>query len=102
MAGETAEAIGSRLGVSSSTVYKMARKYALPKRPREPRVLLPDPSPEEIERLKAELKAQHIRERMNEDPTNTTSKVSKWRRQESAARPQRRVVLNDGGNHGWC
>jgi hypothetical protein len=45
---------------------------------------------------------KHIRERMNEDPTNTTSKVSKRRRQESAARPQRRVVLNDGGNHGWC
>jgi transposase len=80
MAGETAEAIGNRFGVSASTAYKMAARYKLPARPTRPCQVSRDPSPDEIERMKAELKAKHIAERMAEDVSNTQSKVSKWRR----------------------
>jgi hypothetical protein len=52
----------------------------LPKRPKvEKDRKTVDPSPEEIERMKAELYAQHIQKRIAEDVTNTQSKVSKWR-----------------------
>jgi transposase len=79
MAGETAEAIGNRFGVSASTAYKMAARYKLPARPKRPCQVSRDPSPDEIERMKAVLKERHIQERMREDVTNTQSKVSKWR-----------------------
>jgi transposase len=79
-AGETAEAIGKRFGVSASTVCHWAQKYNLPKRQRPQKNKPADPSPEEIERLKAVLKERHIQERIREDVTNTHSKVSKWRR----------------------
>lgn len=79
MAGETAEAIGNRFGVSGSTVYKWVEKYKLPDRKRTACKPVYDPSPEEIERMKAEIKARHIAERMKEDVSNTQSKVSKWR-----------------------
>jgi transposase len=78
-AGETAEAIGKRFGVSASTVCHWAQKYKLPKRQRPQKNKFADPSPEEIERLKAVLKERHIQERIREDVTNTHSKVSKWR-----------------------
>jgi hypothetical protein len=53
----------------------------LPKRPKvEKDRKTVDPSPDEIERLKAMLKERHIQERIREDVTNTQSKVSKWRR----------------------
>lgn len=79
MAGETAEAIGNRFGVSVSTVRKWVQKYKLPTRRHASSVPVYDPSPDEIERMKAELKARHIAERMAEDVSNTQSKVSKWR-----------------------
>jgi len=66
MAGETAEAIGNRFGVSGSTVYKWVQKYKLPDRKRTACEPVYDPSPEEIERMKAEIKARHIAERMAE------------------------------------
>jgi len=79
-AGETAEAIGKRFGVSASTVCNWAQKYKLPKRERPQKNKPADPTLEEIERLKAELKAKHIEERIAEDVTNTQNKVSNWRR----------------------
>lgn len=78
VAGETCEAIGKRFGVSVNTICKWAKKYGLPKRPR-PQPSVVDPTPEEIERLKAELKEKHLAERRAEAPCNTHSKVSKWR-----------------------
>jgi DNA-binding transcriptional regulator YiaG len=58
----------------------MAARYKLPARPKRPCQASRDPSPDEIERLKAELKAKHIADRMAEDVTTTQSKVSQWRR----------------------
>ena len=80
MAGETCEAIGKRFGVSDSTIHKWSQLYKLPKRQRPMAHREVDPTPEEIERLKAELKRKHIEARIAEDVASTHSKVSKWRR----------------------
>ena len=72
--------IADRAGVSIGTMYSYAQRMKLPKRPKvEKERSTVDPSPDEIERLKAVLKERHIQERMREDVTNTHSKVSKWR-----------------------
>jgi DNA-binding CsgD family transcriptional regulator len=74
--------IADRAGISIGTMYAYAKSMKLPKRPKVERKQRSavDPSPEEIERMKAELYAQHIQKRIAEDVTNTQSKVSKWRR----------------------
>ena len=80
VAGETLEAIGRRFGVCAATASKWAQKYKLPKREKPMKSRIVDPTPDEIERLKAELRERHIRERIAEDVTSTHSKVSQWRR----------------------
>lgn len=81
VAGRTLREIGVRFGVSDSTISQWAKKYHLPPRQRcKPDHATADPTPEEIERLKAELKEIHLAERRAEPPCNTDSKVSKWRR----------------------
>jgi DNA-binding CsgD family transcriptional regulator len=73
--------IADRAGISIGTMYAYAKSMKLPKRQKvEKDRKTVDPSPEEIERMKAELYAQHIQKRIAEDVTNTQSKVSKWRR----------------------
>lgn len=73
--------IADMAGISIGTMYAYAQRMKLPKRPKvEKERSTVDPSPDEIERLKAVLKERHIQERMREDVTNTQSKVSKWRR----------------------
>jgi DNA-binding CsgD family transcriptional regulator len=73
--------IADRAGISIGTMYAHAKSMKLPKRPKvEKDRKTVDPSPDEIERLKAMLKERHIQERIREDVTNTQSKVSKWRR----------------------
>jgi len=79
MAGESVEAISTRFDISVSTLRKWVQKYKLPTRRYSACEPAYDPSPEEIELMKAELKARHIAERMAEDVSNTQSKVSKWR-----------------------
>lgn len=80
-AGRTLQEIGVRFGVSDSTIYQWTQRYKLPKRPKPlPEHFPDDPTPDEIERLKAELKERHMQERRAEAPCNTHSKVSKWRR----------------------
>jgi len=77
---EPTQEIADRAGVSIGTMYSYAQRMKLPKRPKiEKERSTVDPSPDEIERLKAVLKQRHIQERMREDVTNTQSKVSKWR-----------------------
>jgi DNA-binding CsgD family transcriptional regulator len=72
--------IADRCGVSIGTMYSYAHRMKLPRRPKVAKESSKlDPSPDEIERMKAELKARHIAERMAEDVSNTQSKVSKWR-----------------------
>lgn len=80
MAGETSEAIGKRFGVSSSTILKWAQRYKLPRRERPMMHLEVNPTLQEIEVMKAELKRRHLEARIAEDACNTHSKVSKWRR----------------------
>jgi transposase-like protein len=72
--------IARELGVTAGQLTRLASRHGLGVRGRKHRAFsMTDPSPDEIERLKAELKAKHIQERMREDVTNTQSKVSKWR-----------------------
>jgi transposase len=66
VAGETCEAIGKRLGVSSSTVHVWAKRYKLPKRRKPMKHREIDPTPEHIEAMKAELKRRHIEARIAE------------------------------------
>lgn len=77
--GVPAPEIARQCGVSLGTLYAWSKRLKLPPRPRPERNVTADPSPDEIERLKAELKARHIAERVAEDASNTHSKVSKWR-----------------------
>ena len=64
--GETLEAIGRRFGVGMSTISRWSRQYKLPARPKPMKTRSVDPTPEEIERLKAELRARHIQDRIAE------------------------------------
>lgn len=82
MAGETCEAIGKRLGVSTSTAHKLAQRYKLPKRPKPMRTKTVDPTPEEIEIRKAECRAKHMAERQAETIVVTQHRVSYRRRRE--------------------
>lgn len=81
------EDIARRLGVSISTMYLLRKRHALP--PRTPRERegygsKPDPTPDEIERLKLELKEKHLAERMAETDDTVRSKVMRWGRGEYA------------------
>jgi transposase-like protein len=78
-AGETCEAIGKRFGVAASTVHSWARKYKLPRRERPMKHREVDPTLEEIERLKAELKRLHIESRIAEAVENSQAKARNWR-----------------------
>jgi DNA-binding CsgD family transcriptional regulator len=60
--------IADKCGVSTTTVYAYAKRLQLPRRPRASRPTI-DPSPAEIERLKAELKEKHYAERRAEKET---------------------------------
>ena len=50
-----------------STISRWSRQYKLPARPKPMKTRSVDPTPEEIERLKSELRAKHIKERIAED-----------------------------------
>ena len=78
VAGHTFEAMAKRFGVTVGTIYKWSKRYKLPKRAKPGTQPVADPTPDEIERMKAELKRRHMAERMAEAPCNTHSKVSKW------------------------
>lgn len=83
-AGETLQAIASRLGVSKATVKRFADKSGLPHRCHENQHQSPkDPTPEEIERLKVELRERHLEERRAE--TDFASRARDWRRRREIA-----------------
>lgn len=77
--GLTLIQIGAAIGCSASTAGMLVKQHGLPPREQLRKMPLDDPTPDEIERLKAELKARHMEERRAESPCNTHSKVSKWR-----------------------
>jgi DNA-binding CsgD family transcriptional regulator len=68
--------IADKCGVSTTTVYAYAKRLQLPKRPRASRPTV-DPTPAEIERLKAELREKHMAERRSE--TDETARIKAWR-----------------------
>jgi DNA-binding CsgD family transcriptional regulator len=68
--------IADKCGVSTTTVYAYAKRLQLPKRPRASRPTY-DPTPAEIERLKAELREKHMAERRSE--TDETARIKAWR-----------------------
>lgn len=75
------EEIAHRLGCSHAHLARAVKAHGLPARARRTRVVVPvDPTPDEIERLKAELKARHMAERRAEPDELTNTKVSQWRR----------------------
>lgn len=78
-AGASAEDIGRRFGVSTSTVYKWAAQYKLPARAKPQQAERGNPTPEQIAERAAECRAKHMAQRRAEDVSNTQSKVSKWR-----------------------
>ena len=57
--------MAAQCGVSTTTIYTYAKRLELPRRPRAERKSY-DPSPAEIERLKAELRERHFAERRAE------------------------------------
>jgi hypothetical protein len=68
--------IAHKCGVSTTTIYVYVKRLQLPKRPRASRPTV-DPTPAEIERLKAELKEKHLAERRSE--TDETARIKAWR-----------------------
>ena len=74
--GVRMQEIADRCGVSTTTIYVYVKRLQLPKRPRASRPTV-DPTPAEIERLKAELKEKHLAERRSE--TDETARIKAWR-----------------------
>lgn len=73
--GASYSEIAARLGCTESFVHKLKDRHKLPNRERRgarPRV---DPTPEELERLKAEVRARHMAKRRAETPDQTKSRV---------------------------
>jgi len=66
--GVRLQEIADKCGVSTTTIYAYAKRLQLPKRPRASRPTV-DPTPAEIERLKAELRERHLAERRAEKET---------------------------------
>jgi len=71
--------ISEMLRISPTHLTRLVARHKLPPRPRDKNQQTVDPTPDEIERAKAELKAKHMAERRAEPWCSTTSKVSKWR-----------------------
>ena len=61
--GDSCEAIAAYLGCSTSFVTKLARRHGLPRRQRPVREIFDsDPTLEDIERMKRELRERHMAE----------------------------------------
>lgn len=82
--GLTMMMMGVRLGCSASTVSLLVRQHRLPMRPPIRKEALADPTPSEIERLKAEIRQRHIDARRREDNNETRKRV--WREDIKAGR----------------
>lgn len=82
-AGETLQRMASRFGVSKSTVKKFAIRQGLPYRCHENQRGTRDPTPEEIERLKAELREKHLAELLAESDSASINRG--WRHRDQIA-----------------
>jgi len=92
-AGVPAAEIAQRFGVAMSTVTKWAQRYKLPRRTLHPADEPEAPTPEDdaasldglslspwVEERAKVVREKHYDSRRREEPCNTQSKVSKWRR----------------------
>lgn len=73
--GARVSEIAFEAGVSTKVVYQWRDLHMLPMRSRSPNSPTPDPSPEEIERLKAILKERGLAAMRNEHPDVTRARV---------------------------
>ena len=80
MAGETAEAISKRFGVSYSTICEWSKRYKLPKREKPQPHRAGDPTPEEIVERARECRERHFAQRRAESDDSARTKV--WKRQQ--------------------
>lgn len=78
-AGETLNQLAARLGVSRPTVKRYARLLNLPRRGESHY----EPTPEEIEQAKAELRAKHLAEMRSE--SDFASRARDWRERRRMA-----------------
>lgn len=77
--GMSLNSLASRFGVSRPTIKRYARLLALPNRT-EPHY---EPTPDEIERLKAELRAKHFDEMRGE--SDMATRARDWRERRRMA-----------------
>lgn len=82
-AGARVADIAMAFGVSSSQVYRWRTVYRLPNRAPTPNRPTPDPTPSEIERLKAEIRERNRIAMLTETDSETRARV--WREREGAA-----------------
>jgi hypothetical protein len=77
--------IAKRLQTTPAMIYKLKALHRLPKRQRVCHRDAEDPTPEQIEERKAEIRAKHL-ERMRKEPVEaTTSRMSKRKRRAGTA-----------------
>lgn len=67
--------IAAALGCAESYVQKLKSRHKLPHKPREYAAPTGDPTPDEIDRLKAEIKARHMQAMLRESEDQTRSRV---------------------------
>lgn len=82
-AGARVEDIALAFNVSSTLVYKWRRQYSLPPRPMSSTKPLPEITPEEFERRKAEVDARHLEHLRNESPDVTRVRVLRERGEQA-------------------
>jgi hypothetical protein len=79
--GASYSQIAACLGVTESYVHKLKDRHKLPNRPRVYSAPTDDPTPEEIEQRKAEVRAAHLAKRRGETEDQTRSRV--WKEEQS-------------------
>lgn len=75
VAGSRVEEIALAFGVSSSQIYRWRSVYNLPPRGMVSNRPTPDPTPSEIERMKAEIRERNRVAMLNESPEVTQARV---------------------------
>jgi hypothetical protein len=79
--GASYSQIAACLGVTESYVHKLKDRHKLPNRPRSYSAPTDDPTPEEIEKRKAEVRAAHFAKRRGETEDQTRTRV--WKEEQS-------------------
>jgi hypothetical protein len=73
--GASYSEIAACLGVTESFIHKLKERHKLPNRPRQYAAPTNDPTPDEIEERKAEVRAAHFAKRRGETEDQTRCRV---------------------------